>query len=1511
MLLARHPRSASTVISRSLAFLLVVAASFTGLALVSAPARAAASLSCLNTLYLTDNTSGDVKEVDPATGTVGPSAYDATPSGAAGNPNQFGIGPGGGTAINTHAGTIVEYDASSGTTTSVPKPTVPNVNSVAGAIDPKTQRYYYGGYDSTDSTLRLWVYDPATNTATGPVARIAAPSLPGTNGDLAFDADGTLYFVASRGESTVGAADAVTALYRLDATLPTSGSQQDFSAVEIARTSGLDGASNGIAFASNGYLYLGRSNALSQVNPITGATVNTIALTGVASSDLASCAGPSTLSVTADVSGRKAPGDQFTVTASGGDYDGTPAFPTGTTTGTDTGPQDQPGEVAGKAIVLPGDTYTATLGAAGTTNLNEYLVGYRCVDTGTGNVSSSGTGTSMPITVPTGTTGATTACSFVITVPDPKITLATSVAPTSYDHVGQTLTYNYDVGNTGNVPLGSFALTHSLSGLSTPVCSPVAEGATLAVGATTSCTATYTVTSADFSSGADLTDNASATGNPPPNKGTAPTTSNSATSTYAGSAPHANNDSGGTAFGNPVTLPGSTDDTAGSSPIVDAETVLTGPGTTNNGKTLVVANVGTWSVNPSGTVTFTPSAGYFGDTPAVTYRITDQNGLSDTATLAVTVRPGPTAAPDSATTKQNVDVDVDVLANDVAGLRAGGAPGTFDATTLQLVRTSGLPADATLSPDGRVLTVPGEGVHTVDPATGKVTFNPETSFTGTASRVTYTVQDQASNPAGSSYVVTVTAVVPTANDDADKTPSGTAVIVDVLANDTPGDVSAPLVPSSVVFTDPQATLGGKRLVVAGEGEWVVNLDGTVTFTPEPGLDGATTPVQYRVLDQNGESATATVFVGVGKHPVAAPDASSTPQNVTVTVHPLTNDIPGDNGTQCTAPNTPARCDTGTFDASSVVFPALGQPAGAMPTNGGKQLLVSGEGAYTIDAVTGAITFDPEPGFAGAASPVTYSVDDSYGNVASAAVTVTVRAIRPSATDNTAQTASATPVTLAAATDDSPGTDDNGTPSDTSDNVTPALVPGNTVFSTTGQPAGSVRSSDNKMIMVLGEGTWEVQPDGSVIFTPVRGFASTTTPVTYQIEDENGTVDTATLTVTVQAGPHSADDTATTPQNVAKVLDVLGNDTPGDNSDGSAGVFGATTVLFPLTGQPAGTVPTDGGKRLVVLSEGTYTVDDVTGEVTFNPVSSFSGTATPVTYQVTDSLGNDSTATITMTVTAITPTANDDSARTPHDTPAVVDVLANDQAGAGAALVSSTLRLLDPLSGMPVTRVVVPGEGTWTVVNGKLRFAPVADFAGSGTPMRYVVEDVNGTRAEATVTMVVEAPGATSPTAASTTDGEPVTVDVLGNVTPAGGETLLPDTVCVRPASVVVNATPRGAGKAADTCVEEYTLKGVGTWVANTDGTVTFAPVAGFHGTAAIDFQVKDTAGSTYSDTLAIDVASPAAQAAGSAPASGSTPVEVTGSSVLAATGGPALAWLVGGVLSLLAGLVLVRRFRRA
>jgi hypothetical protein len=108
-----------------------------------------------------------------------------------------------------------------------------------------------------------------------------------------------------------------------------------------------------------------------------------------------------------------------------------------------------------------------------------------------------------PVTTPTTVTPAT-----------PALSLTKVEAPGSPDPItkaGQTITYDFNVTNTGNTTLNNLAVadTQSVSGeaLTAPVSCPVTS---LAAGASVTCSGTYTVTSTDITNG-KVTDSATAT----------------------------------------------------------------------------------------------------------------------------------------------------------------------------------------------------------------------------------------------------------------------------------------------------------------------------------------------------------------------------------------------------------------------------------------------------------------------------------------------------------------------------------------------------------------------------------------------------------------------------------------------------------------------------------------------------------------------------------------------------------------------------------------------------------------------------------------------------------------------------------------------------------------------------------------------------------------------------------------------------------------------------------------
>jgi CshA-type fibril repeat protein len=1505
------------------------------------PAVAAAPLECFDTVYFTTHSPGNVGKLDLATGTTTTPVF-TTPANAGIFTNQLGIGVGGAVAIAGTSTSILEYEpaaSADGTITVSPK-TAGVAQGTMGAINPLNGLYYYGGY--AGSNVNIYVFDPATNSApAGPVASVSTANAPGLNGDMAFDKTGRLYIVS--GSNTVAA------LYVAEGVIPTSGTGATLTSTELSRGS-TTVATNGIAFGSDGFLYLGGSTVLQKTNPITGApTGTTFTLTGVSSADLGSCANPSTAKTVAQFDGPRAqPTDQVRVVVEGGSYgpDGTtPDFPPSTSGDDGAGDPGDPG------LIIPGETYTVRQVPVGTTDLDDYTTTWSCLNAA-GAVVSSGTGDSASFTAPSGTDGSNIECSFVNELPPPVAVADTGVAtfgapvtvpgatndqpgtgtilpdqtvftdPTATDG-GKRLqtpdgvwtisddgriTFTPGPGFTGGATteyriIDDNGQTSTATATATvrPGPSAVADTATTTQGASVripvldddapgrnadGTAATIPPASVLFESTGQPTGTVVSTDRrrlEVPGEGVytidpttgvvtfepdptfdGPTASPvgygftdslgnpaSATITVTVTAvdPTAVNDSTTTPHGSPVTLDVVDNDLPGpGGTIVPTSTVFTDPAATEGGKLLTMPQ-GTWRVMPDGQVDFTPAAGFSG-TATTPYRISDENGQQSTANVSVTVRPGPFATPDTATTAQNVDVSFPILRNDVSGTAADGSAGTFDPDSLRFTVTADLPDGSAVTAGGRVLTVPGEGIYTFDPATEEVTFDPVPRFAGTATPIAYAVTDEFGNDASTTITVTVTPVTPTAIGDAGKTPGGTPVTIEILRNDEPGAPSAPLDVDSVVFTSPDATEGGKTLVVPGQGIWSVQDGGSVRFAPLPGFGGETAPVTYSVSDENGTPATAEITVTVGSGAVAAPDAETTLQNTPVGIDVLVNDFASDLGNPCDPdePGEPAGCDTGTIFPPSVAFPVDGQPAGATVGDDGTTLTVPGEGVYSSDP-SGRVTFTPEPAFTGRATSVVYTARDTHDALLSSTITVTVTGVTPVARDDSANTAYGVPVALDLLDDD-----DAGGPS-------APLVPAATVFPSTGQPSGVTVSADGRTLTIDGQGAYVLDAVGEAVFTPAAGFAGTTTSVLYRITDANGTTADARVQVAVRPGPSATPDKDSTLQGVPVTVQPFANDTPSRNADDSAGAWDRSTLRFPSTGQPNDAQVLDGGTRLVVSGEGTYTAAS-DGSVVFTPLPAFTGSATAVTYTGTDEIGNAIISTIEIDVIPVAPSASDDRAVTPFATPVTFDFAGNDEPG-DAAVPLDIASAVFVASGIPDGLVAeirdagktldVEGEGVYTLRDdGSVTFTPAEGFSDTTTSVRYTIFDENGSSATAALTVTVRPGPAASADTDRTAQNVPITVDILRNDR-AGqradgtvGE-LDPVSVVFTSADQPAGATVRAGGKALD-------VPGEGAYEIGADGQVTFTPVPNFRGTATpVAYAVTDSLGNAAASTLTITV----------------------------------------------------------
>ncbi|WGM19959.1 hypothetical protein QEH68_18335 [Paenarthrobacter sp. OM7] len=468
-----------------------------GAVVTAAPALAADALSCASVYSIQGTGTRNLWQVDTNTG-VQTSVGSFTIAGSTQNLNGLGIAGDGSAAIgvlpnsNDTGRTIYRHDRASNTT-SVLGAGEAGTPVTHGAINPDTGFYYYGGFSGNN--VRIYGFNTATNTSIGLVASGDIPNA-GANGDWAFDRQGRLY--------VVGGGTSQSILSVIQQQLPTTaGAPIALTASEMVSVATPQPV-NGIAFGGDGLLYLGSSDTLRQVDPVTGAITSTKPFSQSGSVDLASCATPNTITVQKDFpNGRIAPADQATLTLTGG---GLPdAGIQATTAGTENGVQSQPGEVVGPIFGRVGTTYNISETGSGTAG--GYATNWACINDNNGAPIASGTGTTGSFTMPAaGSDGVAVLCTFTNAARITGLTLDKKAGAPSGNTAGSTVPYTFDVTNTGNVPLETISVSDPLVGAVTCPAGP------LPVGATVTCTAPpYTLTQADVNSG-EVINNATATG---------------------------------------------------------------------------------------------------------------------------------------------------------------------------------------------------------------------------------------------------------------------------------------------------------------------------------------------------------------------------------------------------------------------------------------------------------------------------------------------------------------------------------------------------------------------------------------------------------------------------------------------------------------------------------------------------------------------------------------------------------------------------------------------------------------------------------------------------------------------------------------------------------------------------------------------------------------------------------------------------------------------------------------
>ena len=807
--------------------------------------------------------------------------------------------------------------------------------------------------------------------------------------------------------------------------------------------------------------------------------------------------------------------------------------------------------------------------------------------------------------------------------------------------------------------------------------------------------------------------------------------------------------------------------------------------------------IGTYSIDSAtGRVTFTPTdKSYTGVVTPAKVQAESSNGIKVDTTYTPEIVPvTPTATPAETT--------------DIQGATQTGKPefkgGTVTVDGVEKTVAINEAVPATFDDGSTTKTVDGVGTYTVA-ADGTVTFVPEKSFTGTAPAVTVVREDMNGTKASATYTPTVTPVTPTAAPDESTdvqgaTQTGKPVFTEgnsrVPMND---DVAA-------TFDD-----GSTTKTVDGVGTYTVAADGTVTFVPEPSFTGTAPAVTVVREDMNGTKASATYTPSVTPITITPTDkVSEDVQNVPQTQTP-TFDLSNDKTAEITS--------------KKLVDPATGQPTDETTVT------VAGEGTYTIDPTTGAVTFAPEKDFVGTATGVTVQATATITNADGKTATITSDATY------TPTVVAAVPTAKPATSKDIQGATQTGTP--TFEGAT-VQVNGQDKAITIKDNSYTLLDKDGNEVATTPAfaedgtteiGTYSIDPaTGQVTFTPTdKSYTGKVTPVKVQAESSNG--------IKV--------DTTYTPE----IVPVTPTATPAETTD----IQGATQ-----TGKPefkGGTVTVDGVEKTVEINEdvpatfddgsttktvdgvGTYTVA-ADGTVTFVPEKSFTGTAPAVTVVREDKNGTKASATYTPTVTPVTPTAEDTTSTgkqgqtqtgKPEFTEGNSRVPMNDDVPA----------TFDDGS----TTKTVDGVGTYTVAaDGTVTFVPEKSFTGTAPAVTVVREDKNGTKASATYTPTVTP---VTPTATPAESTGPQGLVQTGTVTFTEGDEVAPinkDSITLLDENGQPAASVEAKSPAGDV---------IGTFTVDKEtGVVTFTPTdKSYSGDVVpVKVQAADTNGTTVETT---------------------------------------------------------------
>ena len=317
----------------------------------------------------------------------------------------------------------------------------------------------------------------------------------------------------------------------------------------------------------------------------------------------------------------------------------------------------------------------------------------------------------------------------------------------------------------------------------------------------------------------------------------------------------------------------------------------------------------------------------------------------------------------------------------------------------------------------------------------------------------------------------------------------------------------------------------------------------MTFTPDKQFVGNPDPVTVKRVDKNGTPVTATYSPEFTKVTPTGKDTSSV--------------------------NIKGLVQTGTpsFQGGDPLVP-IDETVAATFEDGTTEKVIPGEGTYTISP-DGTVTFTPEADFVGKGTGVTIVRKDKNGTPVTASYRPTV--VDPSTGHDTTSTGAKGRPQVATPTFERHI--DSTVPPTFEDGSTTTVVPG--------------------------EGSYTIDKDGKITFTPEPDFVGTAKGLVVKRLDVYGNVVTAHYTPTVLGQ--------------TQVSDATSEGLKGQTQTGKPNFTGDVDLTVPPTFE-------DGTTEKVVPGEGTYVISP-DGTVTFTPEADFVGQAKGVKVIRKDRNGN--------------------------------------------------------------------------------------------------------------------------------------------------------------------------------------------------------------------------------------------------------------------------------------------------